>query len=129
MATCRDILYNNAARDLTLVAGERGLDRVITWSSSILVRPVNPWNNGGELAFYYGAGMDNSETGLNELVEECCDANLAGLVILLGNTYVLEIPSSVIQTANKLNFPLFTVDSEAYVTVLQQSIVLHVTME
>lgn len=127
MATCRDILNNSSDNKLRLIGGKNGLDRVITWHYTILVRPLRHWINGGELAFYYGAGMDNSEKGLINLIHEAYEANLAGLILIQGDTYVIHIPQSVIDVANQYNFPLFVIDRSSYISTFQQNIVSFIT--
>ncbi|MGN0314067.1 MAG: PucR family transcriptional regulator [Fusicatenibacter sp.] len=122
MATCRDLLYNSAVHNLVLLGGKNGLDRVITWPYTIIARPIKPWVNGGELGFYYGAGMDNSKEGLIRLIEEACDSNLSGLVILVGDTYVTLVPDDVIETADRLDLPLFITQTASYITTMQQAI-------
>ncbi len=122
MAICRDLLYNSAIHNLELLGGKNGLERVITWPYTIIARPVKPWINGGELGFYYGAGMDNSENGLIRLVEEAYDSNLSGLVLLIGDTYITHVPSSVIDAANRLALPLFATQTATYITTMQQAI-------
>ncbi|MDO5423789.1 MAG: helix-turn-helix domain-containing protein [Eubacteriales bacterium] len=129
MATCKDLLYHSQIHNLELLGGREGLERVITWPYSILTRPIRPWTNGGEFAFYYGAGMDNSEEGLCRLVEEAYDSNLSGLVIMVGDTYILDVPQSVIDTANRLKIPLFATDTASYITSMQQAIMDFITRQ
>lgn len=113
--TCRDLLYLKSLSQVELLAGEGGLDNIISWPYMILVQPISPWVNGGELIIYFGAGMSNTEDSLYELMTEIRDNSLAGILFLIGETYITHIPDRVIEAGNRWNIPVFATSTAAYV--------------
>ena len=113
--TCRDLLYLKSLSKVELLAGEGGLDNIISWPYMILVQPISPWVNGGELIIYFGAGMSNTEESLYELMEEIRDNSLSGILFLVGDTYITHIPDRVIEAGNTWNIPVFATSTATYI--------------
>ncbi len=113
--TCRDLLYLKSLSNASLLAGEGGLDNSISWPYTVIVQPISPWVNGGEFLIYFGGGMDNSEESLYSLMEEIRDNNLAGILFLIGETCVTEVPACVIEAGNAWNIPVFSASTAAYI--------------
>jgi len=67
---------------------------------------IASWVRGGELVFVTGINHRRNEQNLKRLVREGVEQEAAGLVILTGPEYIREIPDSVLELANALNFPL-----------------------
>ena len=113
--TCRELLYLKSLTNVELLAGEGGLDNIISWPYMILVQPISPWVNGGELIIYFGAGMDNTEDSLYTLMTEIRDNSLAGILFLIGETYITKVPDRVIEAGNAWDIPVFATSTAAYV--------------
>ena len=91
---------------ITLVAGEEGLDRIISWVHVSEIPEVVEWVEGGELLFITGITIQDNKEALLKLVKDIDKKNLSGLVINVG-PYIKKTPEEVIELANSLNFPIF----------------------
>jgi PucR family transcriptional regulator, proline-responsive transcriptional activator len=107
---CREILKLPSLNRLEAVAGTDGMERLVRW---VYVAEcfdntfeIVDWLFGGELVFITGRGIKGDEQILLELIEKINEKNVSGLIINVG-PYILEIPQTAIDLANKLNFPLF----------------------
>jgi DNA-binding PucR family transcriptional regulator len=89
-----------------LVAGEGGLDRVISWVHVIELPEVVEWVEGGELLFITGITIKDNKEALLKLVKDIDKKRLSGLVINVG-PYIKKTPKEVIELANSLSFPIF----------------------
>lgn len=113
MAVVCSNLYNlSSLKDMKLIAGEKGLSRKVTWFYIGENINVGEWGKGGELMFITGRGMDRSTEGMIELVRICNSYNLAGLVISVNKMYIGSLPQEVIDEADRLEFPVFTIPWE-----------------
>lgn len=104
--TCNDIMKLKIFNNITLIAGNNGLDKAITWPYVGQTPSVSDWVHGGELLFI--TGIAHNEAVLPDLLNECIEKKLSGLVILVGSSYIKKIPQSIIDTANENNFPVFS---------------------
>ena len=110
--TCQDLLTLKYFERIKLVAGPNGLDRTVTWPYVGQTSTVSQWVHGGELLFI--TGIVHSADKLKDLILECIQKKLAGLVILVGNEYINSIPgkcliqrSSTISNYWNINLLLF----------------------
>lgn len=107
LITCRDLEGLHYFSQITLVAGEAGLDRAITWPYVNQTTSIAQWVHGGELVFITGMEASYTSATLLTLIQECYTAGVAGVVMLCHEHYIDHIPESVIQEANKLGLPLY----------------------
>ena len=103
--TCQDLLTLKYFERIKLVAGPNGLDRTVTWPYVGQTSTVSQWVHGGELLFI--TGIVHSADKLKDLILECIQKKLAGLVILVGNEYINSIPEELLAQADAADFPLF----------------------
>ncbi|WP_455651512.1 PucR family transcriptional regulator [Phascolarctobacterium sp.] len=103
--TCQDLLPLKYFERIKLVAGQNGLDRTVTWPYVGQTSSVSQWVHGGELLFI--TGIAHSADKLKDLILECIQKKLAGLVILVGNEYINAIPEELLSQADAADFPLF----------------------
>lgn len=104
--TCKDLLTLKHFQKIKLVAGEEGLDRIITYPYTGQTASVSDWVHGGELLFI--TGVSHNGGLLPKLLQECIIKKLAGLVVLTGSKYIKELPQELLDIANQAKFPLFT---------------------
>lgn len=104
--TCKDLLNLKHFQKIKLVAGEKGLDRVITYPYVGQTASVANWVHGGELLFITGVAHDINS--LPQLLQECISKKLSGLVVLTGSEYIKELPQELLNMANEASFPLFS---------------------
>ncbi len=103
--TVREALQLGGLREAKVVAGEKGLDRIINYVLTMDVPDAPKWNRGGELlltaAYVFASSPEVEENFVKELV----DKNSAALAIKPGR-FINTIPSSIINSADENNFPV-----------------------
>lgn len=105
--SCTDLLELESFQYIKLIAGKEGLYRGVSWPFICTTPTITQWVYGGELLFITGAGIESGEEGLLSLMQEGVEKSLSGMVILKGDEFIPTIPSSLIDLANQLSFPLF----------------------
>lgn len=107
MVTCRDIV-NLKLDGMELVAGEAGLDRVVSWVYLVQTKPYADHMNQGNFALivvdYVRFDFDEVERAMEELVELA----ISGLGISVIDDRA-EIPEKLLKRADELKLPLFYV--------------------
>lgn len=107
MISCKDLLSLDVFKYITLIAGEGGIYKNVTWTYICQTLDFSKWVNGGELLFITGMGMDLDEDSLLKLIKDCAIKEISGVVILNNSEYIKDIPSDCIDLANELKIPLF----------------------
>ncbi len=107
MVTCRDIV-NLKLDGMELVAGEAGLDRVVSWVYLVQTKPYADHMNQGNFALivvdYVRFDFDEVERAMEELVE----LGISGLGISVIDDRE-EIPGKLLKRADELELPFFYV--------------------
>lgn len=104
--SCADIPRLPGLESIRFRAGLRGGNRVVRWPYVAENDTIAAWVRGGELVFVTGINHRRNAQNLKQLLHEGVAHQAAGLVILTGPEYIREIPDSVLELANALNFPL-----------------------
>jgi len=107
--TVKDVMNIEPFAQSVLVAGKNGLDRPVESTNVQEVPNVVHWLHGKEIIFTSGFAFRDAERGCI-LIQELNDIGCAALAIKLGQ-YLQKIPVEMIQLADKLNFPLFSLPS------------------
>jgi PucR family transcriptional regulator, purine catabolism regulatory protein len=121
LVTCRSILKLYHLQKMKLVAGEGGLNRIITWVHVVELTEVTKWVKGGELLFITGVTIKDNVEALLKLVNDINKRNLSGLVINVG-PYIKKTPKEVIELANSIDFPIFEIPFEVKLIDIAQGI-------
>lgn len=93
--------------DMKLVAGEAGLNHIVTWVHMVEGIDISSFLEGNEVAFTTGIALKDNQK-LMELVRYNHKKNVAGMVINVG-PFIEEIPQEVLDYANENEFPIFRV--------------------
>lgn len=109
-------------RKMKLIAGRKGLDRVVTrplvghidYSSEVY---------GGELLFITGAGFRADEGTLKSLISESSFNNLAGIVFSVPSDSFPVIEQKVLDFADSLTFPLFQIPWDSILSEITKDMV------
>ncbi|WLG41404.1 PucR family transcriptional regulator [Pseudomonas rhodesiae] len=104
--TVADVLALPGLESLTLRAGQMGLDNPVRWPYVAENSGIAEWVLGGELVFVTGINHPRDEANLLQLLEEACQRQVAGLVVLTGPTYIQAIPLRVLDAAAAAGMPL-----------------------
>jgi PucR family transcriptional regulator, purine catabolism regulatory protein len=119
--TCEEMMRLPYLEKIKVVAGEVGLNKVISWVHVVEIPEVTEWVKGGELLFITGVTIQNNKEALLQLVRSISKKSLSGLVINVG-PYIKETPQEVIDLANLINFPIFELPFEVKLIEVTQSI-------
>lgn len=107
MISCNDLLSLNIFKNIKLVAGKNGIYKNISWPYVCQTLDFSQWINGGELMFLTGMGMDIDEEKIIDLIYECVQRDISGLVILTHSEYISNISENMIKVADEMGLPLF----------------------
>jgi PucR family transcriptional regulator, purine catabolism regulatory protein len=111
-----DILKMPYFKNAVIAAGEKGLDKSVSWVHVLEQTQITDYVNGQELVLTTGAGWKNENDSilfLKQLIEQ----NVSALCIQLGARYnpydrVEEMPSALLELANNNDFPLIVFPEE-----------------
>ncbi len=119
MVTCRDIL-NLKLDGVHLIAGEAGLDRIVSWSYIVQTRPYADHMNQGNFALIVVdyVRFDFAETA--RTMEELYTLGISGLGVSVKEDQE-EVPQSLMDRADELQLPLFYVrwEGASFVDIAQ----------
>nr|WP_314565217.1 PucR family transcriptional regulator [uncultured Pseudomonas sp.] len=104
--TIADVLALPGLESMRLRAGEAGLDNGVRWPYVAENSGIAEWVLGGELVFVTGINHPRDEANLLQLLEEACERQVAGLVILTGPSYIQAIPQRLLDAAEAAGMPL-----------------------
>ena len=103
--TVRDVLDLPHLRGTEVLAGEAGLDRVVS-SVNVMENPdILPWVKSDELLVTVGYSLRGAGIDLARLLAQLADRRLAAFGIKLGR-YITELAPAVLETADHLAFPV-----------------------
>lgn len=104
--TLADVLALPGLESMHLRAGAAGLDNRVRWPYVAENSGIAEWVLGGELVFVTGINHPRDENNLLQLLEEACERQVAGLVILTGPAYIQTIPQRLLDAAEAAGMPL-----------------------
>ncbi|GIH76696.1 PucR family transcriptional regulator [Planobispora longispora] len=103
-----------------LIAGERGLDRIVQRLNVMEVPDILAWVKPHELLLTTGYPLRNTPQSLDRLVADLDERGLAALAIKLGR-YLDELPDVMVEQADRLGFPLIQLpDDVGFDDILNQ---------
>lgn len=122
---CGELLTLDALKDINLVGGENGLDRIIDWLYfgdviDDLEDGVN-WINGNEIVVITGASVKGDYSQLQKMLPIYNSRGIAGILISFGK-YFVDIPQEIIDEANRLSLPIFMLPWEVKLVDATRSI-------
>lgn len=131
MVTCEDIM-NLKLDGMRLIAGEKGLHCVVSWTYMVQTRPYADHMNQGNFALivvdYVRYDLDEAARSMEELNE----LGISGLAVSVADDRE-EVPQSMIDRANELELPLFFVrwEGASFVDIAQSigSLIVQTGME
>ncbi len=95
---------------LTLATGEQNARATVRWVHSTELLDPTPWLRGGELLLTTGLQLSGAKPQ-RELIERLAAHEIAGLGFGTGFVHK-KLPAAILNTARKLDFPLFEVPYE-----------------
>jgi purine catabolism regulator len=107
MLTVRELVNG---LDVTLLAGEAGLDLPVRWVHISELPDPTPWLSGGELLLSTGMQLEGEQVQ-REFATRLADHQLAGLGFGTGFVHA-EVPGPLLEVAAERGFPVFEVPYE-----------------
>ncbi|MBX7419583.1 PucR family transcriptional regulator [Clostridium chauvoei] len=104
---CRDLFQLKHFSKARLLAGKSGLNREISLPYVRNTESISKWLYGRELLFVTYESSKKESDDLLLLLEECIDKNLSGVVILIDDKDIENIPKKMIDRADEERVPLF----------------------
>ncbi|VVN42478.1 hypothetical protein PS687_04189 [Pseudomonas fluorescens] len=104
--TLADVLALPGLESMRLRAGKASLDNRVRWPYVAENSGIAEWVLGGELVFVTGINHPRDEANLLQLLDEACQRQVAGLVILTGPAYIQAIPQRLLDAAEAAGMPL-----------------------
>lgn len=112
MAVTVNKLYKNATKlyKMKLIAGEKGLNRLVQWVHIIEDEDVSKFLHGQELVFTTGV-LSGNPGELLKFAKKLYESEVSAFLINLG-PYITAVPREVIAYCNEVKMPLFVMPWE-----------------
>ena len=107
----RDILNIELLAGVEVIAGESGMDKVITSVNVMEVPDIIDWVRPGELLLTTAYSFADNVEALNTLIPLLVEKGVCGMGIKV-KRYIDELPQSVLKTTNKLDFPIIKIPKD-----------------
>ena len=131
MVTCEDIL-NLKLDGMQLIAGEKGLHRMVSWTYMVQTRPYADHMNRGNFALIVVDYVRFDYEEAARSMEELNELGISGLAVSTVDDRE-EVPQSMIDRANELELPLFYIrwEGASFVDIAQSigSLIVQTGME
>ena len=109
MFQCKDLFKLPSLSKMKIIAGNKGLHKIIRWSYKAESIHLAKWVHGGELLIVSKMVIHEKDFNLYNFLEEAISLNISGALLLIGPNYIEQIPQSVIDLSNQKHFPLFLI--------------------
>jgi len=109
--TVKEALNIGRLKEGKVVAGEKGLDRIVSYIDILEVPDAINWLRGEELILTTGYAIKDRPDIQQNLICELAKLNAAGIIIKL-NRFLKDIPGMMIEKANKLNLPIIQIPAD-----------------
>jgi purine catabolism regulator len=110
--TVAALLDHEAMRGSRVVAGTGGIDHVVARLNVMTVPDIVRWTKVDEFLLTTGYPLPRSDDEFCKLVSQLAERGLSGLGIKQ-DEYLAKVPSSVLETANRLDFPIVIIPSSS----------------
>jgi hypothetical protein len=105
--TLRQVFERVRHLEVSLVAGQAGLDREVVWTHMVDSAAISSFQQGRELVLTTGLGLD-ADFSLLELVQKVYHNGASGILVNVGH-YIDDIGPEVKRFADDHDFPVFEV--------------------
>ena len=113
--------------EITLVAGEEGLEHVVRWVHMVEGTDIASFLEGDEVAFTTGIALRDMKE-LTELVQHNQKQGAAAMVINVG-PYIEQIPKEVIDFGNRAKFPIFCVPWRVHMSNIMREFTTQINLD
>ncbi|MGG4498060.1 PucR family transcriptional regulator [Brevibacillus reuszeri] len=111
MLTIKDLLQIKSIDGIKIIAGEQGIDNVVSIVNIMENPDVFDWLSSNELLLSTGYIFKDNEELQNKIIKELAEINCSGLCIKM-HRYFDQIPQNMIDHANRYGLPLLALPFE-----------------
>ena len=111
MLTIKDLLQIKSIDGIKIIAGEQGIDNVVSIVNIMENPDAFDWLSSNELLLSTGYIFKDNEELQNKIIKELAEINCSGLCIKM-HRYFDRIPQNMIDHANKYGLPLLALPFE-----------------
>jgi len=119
--TISEVLDRKYFTNIDIVAGNKGLGRLVKWVHVVEVIKIKSLLNGNELILTTGLGWRKNQQLFKSLLEQLIECNASGLCIEMGSSTTV-IPKDIIDLANKHQFPIMIFHEEVPFVEITQDV-------
>lgn len=98
---CSELIEIDAFKNIRLIGGKNGLDRLVTWVYVPQTPSILEWVHGGEFMFV------SKSDDLMQTLQEAIKSNLSGIVFLTNESNQSQCSPKMIELADHAHLPLF----------------------
>ena len=109
--TVKELLEMPSLHKLTLLAGHLGIHKTVLSVTVIDTPDGTLWLRGNELVITTAYALEAESDALSRMIQDLHSRSACGLAVKV-NRYLKEIPSSALDIANQLDFPLIACPEE-----------------
>lgn len=109
MFRCKDLMTLPSFAGAKLVSGQAGISNTIRWVYKPEDMNFSKWIRGHELLIISTPVIKNAEFDLMKLLVKAVELHMAGLLLLVGDNYIENIPDDIISYSNKNRCPIFAI--------------------
>ncbi|HSN94960.1 MAG TPA: PucR family transcriptional regulator ligand-binding domain-containing protein [Anaerolineaceae bacterium] len=124
----RDILKVDLLAGAEVIAGVAGMDNEIASVNVMEVPDIVDWVRPGELLLTTAFSLSDNVEAFNTLLPMLSEKGVCGMGIKM-KRYITELPESVIETANKLGFPIISIPPDVSYGDLMKQIFTYIIGE
>jgi len=121
----RDIMKLPSLKKLKLIAGEKGLDKLIEWVyiAECFEDPIEniKWLKGSELIIITGRSIKDKPNLIEEIIKSISENKGKGLIVNVGK-YIKEISNEAKKLADELEVPLFELPWDVKLVEVSQEV-------
>ncbi len=107
MVYVMDLLKLDTFKDFTLVSGESGLDRRVSWPNVAQTVSIREWLVGGDVILMSGVGLQITDEFLTDIVIQAADGRAACIIMLINPEHISYIPQQAVDEAVQRGFAVF----------------------
>lgn len=116
----RAVLEMDCLRGATVLAGQDGLDRMVTRLNVMEVPDILPWVRPHELLLTTGYPLRGVADTLPAMVRQLADRGLVGIGVKLGR-YLDQLPAAMLAEADRVGLPIISLpDDVGFADVINQ---------
>lgn len=123
--TVEELMTHEIMKDANIIAGERGISRVVTGANIMEVPDILEWVKAGELLITTAYSIKDDEKALKNLIPLLNSKGLSGLAIKT-KRYLEKVPQIMVDEANRLGFPIIELPYDLSFSDVMNDILLEV---